>query len=97
MLLVKPLFLFRQFKNDKLKKQKQGGDVELERVAGPYNVFVEDNRVSIMQVCLFFSRTCPMRTSEKLNKINFRTNMAVKIKLTKTTFKRLISTKARLY
>jgi hypothetical protein len=49
MLVIKPYLLFRQFKHDKLQKQRQGGDVELERVAGPYSVFVEDNRVSVMQ------------------------------------------------
>jgi len=44
MLVIKPYLLFRQFKHDKLQKQRQGGDVELERVAGPYSVFIEDNR-----------------------------------------------------
>jgi hypothetical protein len=48
MLLVKPFFLFPQFNHDKLQKQRQGGDVELERVAGPYSVFVDDSRVSII-------------------------------------------------
>ena len=46
MLVVKPLLLYKRFKQDQKAKYGRGGDVELDRVASPYNEFIEDNRVS---------------------------------------------------